>query len=353
MSGFNGSNQVVDSVGGVNLSVANVTGGGWTASTPTATLSVNENATVGTVVGNVVATDLTNTRDIVLDGLFREGANPGTIATYTTGQTFGNWTVQSGDVELVGTSFQSSPLGGRSVDLNGSTAGAISQTLSTTTGRQYQVLFNVSGNWLSGEATKDWRVSAAGTSQDYSLIQPTGWSTSNMLFSGRSMTFTANSSSTTLAFQSLDTGNSGAVIADVRVIEIPAAVQSLLNSDSTLTYDAATGKFYKSVASNQTFTAAQSAAIATTLNGVAGQMVTISSSYENDLIWNLARNMNSSVWLGGSDAGVEGTWRWNNGATASTTFWVGTSTGTLQSGSYANWVSGEPNDSGATKTSCL
>ncbi len=211
MSGLSGGNTVVDSVGGVNLTVANVSvGGGFTASTPTAGLTVSENATVGTRVGQVLVTDADLSRDIVSDGLFREGANPGTIATYTTGQNLGNWTVQSGDVELVGTTLQSSPLGGRSVDLNGSTTGAISQTLSTTAGRQYQVLFNVSGNWLSGEATKDFRVSTGGTSQDYSLAQPTGWSSSNMLFSGRSLTFTADSSSTTLAFQSLDTGNSGA-----------------------------------------------------------------------------------------------------------------------------------------------
>ena len=349
MTGFNGSNQVVDEVGGINLSVANVTGGGWTTSTPTASLSVSENATVGTIVGSVVATEAMNTRDIVADGLFREAANPGTVTSYSSGQTFGNWTVQSGNVELLGTAMQSSPLGGRSVDLNGSAAGAISQVLSTTAGRQYQVVFNTSGNWLDGEATKDFRVSAGGTSQDYSLTQPSGWSSTNVLFSGRSMTFTATGSSTTLAFQSLDSGNSGALIADVRVIEIPAAVQAVLNSDSTLTFDAATGKFYKSVASNQTFTAAQSAATSTTLNGVSGQMVTIGSSYENELVWSLARNLNSNVWLGASDAGVEGTWRWNTGATASSTFWVGTSTGTLQTGAYANWVSGDPNDSGGNE----
>ena len=344
MTGFNGSNQVVDSVGGVNLSVANVTGGGWVASTPTATLSVNENATVGTVVGNVVATDLNNTRDVVLDGLFREGTNPGTFATYTTGQTIGNWTVQSGDVDLAGSVWQSSPLGGRSIDLNGNNPGAISQVLSTTAGRQYQVIFNASGNFSSGEVNKDFRVSAGGTSQDFSLIQPTGWSTSNMLFSGRSMTFTADSSSTTLAFQSVDAGTTGAVIADVRVIEIPAAVQKILSSDSTLSYDAATGKFYRTVNSNVTWAAAQSAAVASSLNGVSGELVTIGSRYENDLVWSLARGMNKDIWLGASDTVTEGTWRWYNGSNASTTFWVGTGAGTLQSGQYANWRSGQPDD---------
>ncbi len=350
MSGLSGGNTVVDSVGGVNLTVANVAaGGGWISSTTTSGLTVNENASAGTRVGQLIATEIDFARDIVLDGLFREAANPGTITTYTAGQTIGNWTVQSGSVELAGTTFQSSPLGGRSVDLNGSAAGAISQVLTTTAGRQYQVVFNASGNWLSGEATKDFRVSAGGTSQTYSLAQPTGWSSSNVLFSGRSMTFTATGNSTTLAFQSLDGGDSGALIADVRVIEIPTAVQTLLSNDTTLSYDAATGKFYKAVASNQTFANAQSAAIATTLNGVAGQMVTIGSQYENDVVWNLARGLNSNIWIGAADSGVEGTWRWFNGSTAGNTFWVGTSTGTLQANQYANWSTGEPNDFGGNE----
>ncbi len=47
MSGLNGGNTVIDSVGGVNLTVANVAvGGSFTASTPTAGLVVAENASV-------------------------------------------------------------------------------------------------------------------------------------------------------------------------------------------------------------------------------------------------------------------------------------------------------------------
>ncbi len=90
MSGLSGGNTVVDSVGGVNLSVANVAvGGSFVASTTTAGLSVAENATVGTRVGQVIGTDVDLSRDIVRDGLFREAANPGTITTYTTGQSIG------------------------------------------------------------------------------------------------------------------------------------------------------------------------------------------------------------------------------------------------------------------------
>jgi choice-of-anchor C domain-containing protein len=353
MTGIASGTSVVESVAGVNLTIANVAvGGGFTTSTPTTSLTIAENAANGTTVGSVVVSEANNTRDIVADGLFREAANPGSVANYTTGQSFGNWTVQSGDVDLVGTLWQASPLGGRSVDLNGNNPGAIAQTLTTVAGRQYQVIFNATGNWLSGDATKDFRVSAGGTSQDYSLAQPSGWSTSNMLFSGRSMTFTATSSSTTLAFQSLDTGNgSGPVIADVRVMEIPAAVSTILNNDPTLSYDAGTGKFYRLVNSSVTWAAAQSAAVAASLNGVSGNLVTIGSSYEQDLVWNLNRNATASsgIWLGASDQAAEGTWKWYSGSTAGTTFWVGASGGTLQAGQYAYWTTGEPNDSSGSE----
>ncbi len=148
MSGISSGTTVMDSVGGVNLTLANVAvGGSFTASTTTTGLTVSENASAGTRVGQVVATDPDISRDIVLDGLFREAANPGTFANYTSGQTLGNWTVLSGDVDLIGTSWQSSPMGGRSIDLNGNSSGAISQTLTTVAGRQYQVIFNATGNW--------------------------------------------------------------------------------------------------------------------------------------------------------------------------------------------------------------
>ena len=146
MSGISSGTTVVDSVGGVNLTLANVAvGGSFTASTTSVGLTVSENVSAGTRVGQVIATDADISRDIVLDGLFREMTSPGSFTTYTTGQTIGNWTVQSGDVDLIGTLWQSSPLGGRSIDLNGNNPGAIAQTLATTAGRQYQVIFQCNG----------------------------------------------------------------------------------------------------------------------------------------------------------------------------------------------------------------
>ena len=179
--------------------------------------------------------------------LFLEGADPGgTWLNYTTGQTFGDWTVRSGDVDVIGSAWESSPLGGRVVDLDGNNPGAIYQTLTTEAGKQYQVVFALSGNFGAHEAIKDLRVSAAGESADFAISEPDGWSTTNLLWEHRSFTFTADSNLTDLDFTSLESsGGSGPVIADIQVIEIPQAVNTILNNDPTLSYDAATGKFYR------------------------------------------------------------------------------------------------------------
>ena len=97
-----------------------------------------------------------------------------------------------------------------------------------------------------------------------------------MLWSDRSFTFTADSSSTELSFLSLDTASAyGPMITDVRVIEIPPAITTILNNDPTLSYDAATDKFYKVVTTGADVTTATSNANADQINGIGGQLVTI------------------------------------------------------------------------------
>ncbi len=351
MQSLVGGTTVVDSIGGVNLTIANVPlGNGFLTSTPSSGLRVTENVANGSTVGYAIASDAYDARDIVLDGTFREAPNPGSLVNYTAGQSFGNWTVRSGNVDLNGTYFQTTPLGGWAVDLNGTAPGAIYQNLSTVAGRQYQVVFAMSGNWDGGggDLVKDLRVSAAGQSQDFSMAQPTGWSTTNMLYSNRSFTFTATGSSTDLDFASLDSagGAFGPVIGDIRVLEIPPAVQTILSSDATLRYDAATSKFYRYIWAPATFDGARTGAMAATVNGVAGQLVTIGSAYENALVFDMMRGAQADAWIGATDATAEGTWRWTNGSSDGSTFWIGTGTGTLQPGQYANWIASEPNDLG-------
>ncbi len=345
MDGFNGSNEIVEIVSGNNLTVGDSgTGGSWVESTPVSGLTVDENSANGTSVGFVVPSDPDLHNDILSDGSFLEAPDPGGGVVYTAGQTFGDWTVTSGDINLLGTAVEAPPAGGWSVELNGTIAGAIEQTIPTEVGQQYQVTFAFAGNWNLGDAVKDMRVSAGGQSTDFSITEPAGWSQSNMLWEHRSFTFTADSTSTLLQFQTLDAGNTGPIVGNIHVVEIPAAIQTILNNDSTLSYDAATGKFYKVVTSGTDWTTAQTNANADLLNGVSGTLSTIRSAAENSFLQQLLQaNSVSGAWIGGSDATVEGTWSWQDGSNE--VFYSG---GAAPQGAFENFGSFEPSG-GATE----
>ena len=341
MDGFNGSDEVVDVVSGNNLSVGHATGTGYTASTPVADLHVAELSANGTVVGHVTGHTGNQFDDLVTDGLFLKVNDPGNFQTYSAGQTFGDWTVRSGTVDVNGSvNFEDSPLGGRSVDLNGTSNGGMYHTLSTEENVEYQVVFALSGNFGAGEAVKDLRVSIAGTDHDYSISEPSGWSTQNLLWEHRSFTFTANSTSHDLDFLSLDGSNShGAIVSDIQVFEIPKAVSYILANDPSLTYNAATGKFYRFVDTNVDINTALSDATSESnrLNSVNGQLVTIQSQYENSLILNYATSSSKDIWLGATDINADGNWNWLEGTTESDEqFWSGGAGGTGVPGEYAS-----------------
>lgn len=81
------------------------------------------------------------------------------------------------------------------------------------------------------------------------------------------------------------------------------------------------------------------------LYGMCGYFANITSAEEKAfIIANLGLN---ETWLGGSDFEVEGTWRWIDGPEFGINFWTGNYSGTEIT--YANWASGEPNDSGGNE----
>lgn len=92
----------------------------------------------------------------------------------------------------------------------------------------------------------------------------------------------------------------------------------------------------------KTWTDARADALSRTHLGLQGYLTTVTSAAENDFLDSLVGPFGTrGGWLGGSDAAVEGEWRWMDGPEAGMLFWLGDSTGS--SPGYANWGRGWPN----------
>ena len=145
------------------------------------------------------------------------------------------WTVSQGSIDYIGTLWQASN-GSRSLDLGaGASPGGIKQTFNTTVGGTYRVTFDLAGNPNASPIIKEMRVSAGGSSADFSF-DTTGKSNSNMGWLSKSWDFTANSTTTTLEFISLTNSFAGPALDNVSVIALsppsipePSSVLGLLS----------------------------------------------------------------------------------------------------------------------------
>ncbi|MDH6139322.1 MULTISPECIES: choice-of-anchor C family protein [Kitasatospora] len=153
------------------------------------------------------------------DGSFEYPIAPANSFTEPgTGQSIGPWQITSGNVDLIGAGFWQAAEGDQSVDLNGSTAGTIAQTFTTTPGTTYTVTYSLAGNPAAGPTVKTGHADIDGQDfQDFSF-DITGKSTTTMGYVGRQFTFVAANSATTLSFASTTTGYAGPVVDNVQVL---------------------------------------------------------------------------------------------------------------------------------------
>jgi len=162
--------------------------------------------------------------DLVTNGNF---AGQGAGVMYTTissGSTFaGDWTVGTGNVDWIGNYWQSptgvaGPLNG-SVDLDGTSPGSISQTITTVPNAVYDLTFFLSGNPDGGNPIKTLVVNAGSTG--FAPITYTTGSNSHgsMDYVSESLLFQATSSSTIISFISADAAGSdwGPVVGGIGV----------------------------------------------------------------------------------------------------------------------------------------
>ncbi|HET9342316.1 MAG TPA: choice-of-anchor C family protein [Candidatus Eremiobacteraceae bacterium] len=156
--------------------------------------------------------------NLIANGSFEKGSTPGEWLTIKAGSSdLDGWTVSKGTVDIVGTLWPASD-GDRSIDLDGTSFGAISQDVKTDPGKTYVVTFDFSGNAYGPPTIKTMQLSAGDDSTQLSFdvskrpYRSMGWQT-------HTWRFVAKGKSTTIEFESLDTVNGyyGPLIDNVHV----------------------------------------------------------------------------------------------------------------------------------------
>jgi choice-of-anchor C domain-containing protein len=154
--------------------------------------------------------------NLLTNGSFELGTDPGEAVELPMGSTaLPGWVVTRNPIDYVGTRWNAAE-GVRSLALNGTNPGGIAQSFATVPGQPYTVRFFMAGDAFSSPILKHMRVSAAGQSQDYEFDAGHSWPWGMGWFE-HSLVFTANASSTTLEFESLDAGTTGPTLDSVVV----------------------------------------------------------------------------------------------------------------------------------------
>ena len=162
---------------------------------------------------------------IVTNGDFAGAANP--YQTVGTGSSFagGAWTVTSGTVDWIGNYWQNPGTTTGSVDLDGNSVGAISQTLVGLAAGTYHVTFAVSGNPDGLPEVKGLNVGVTGNATaSFNIPRPGDKAHMNYVY--ETYTFTWGGGDATLTFASADTPSTnpyGPVIGDISVTAVPEA----------------------------------------------------------------------------------------------------------------------------------
>lgn len=136
-------------------------------------------------------------------------------------------------------------------------------------------------------------------------------------------------------------------ITAVKAIVFQSSSNNPTNKEFSITigdanYLPSTGHYYQYVPSlGITWTSAKTAAENSFYFGLQGYLATITSLEEAQLSGEQAAG---AGWIGGSDAEVEGTWKWVTGPEAGTVFWNGNFNGSTPN--FAFWNTNEPNQSG-------
>jgi VCBS repeat-containing protein len=172
-----------------------------------------------------------------------------------------------------------------------------------------------------------------------------------------------NGTATSIAFEgTLVEVNAALQLLEANLAENPSMTLDISAIKGGATYNPDNGHYYEVVSSaGVSWTDAKTAAEGMTFNGLNGYLATITSVEENAFILS---KLPSDAWIGASDSheeinaatgeatyaddgAAEGNWYWVTGPEKGTLISTGNDAPVVAGGQYANWNTGEPNDSGS------
>ena len=156
---------------------------------------------------------------LVANGSFELGVDPGISSDVSApnSTTITGWTVETASVDYIGSRWIAGD-GVRCLDLSGTDAATISQTISgLTSGQRYRLSFLMAANPEVGAINARLRAIIGGASKEYSFLQ-SGFTTANLGWTEKTLDFTATGSSHQLSFVSLNPGWAGAALDKISII---------------------------------------------------------------------------------------------------------------------------------------
>jgi choice-of-anchor C domain-containing protein len=127
-----------------------------------------------------------------------------------------SWTIGGVNMEYANDAVWVPADGTRSLALSGTGTGILSQSFATVPGTLYTVTFSLSGEAHTPPEIKTVRIAAAGQQQDFAFNSSATWEW-DMHWETKTWSFTANASTTTLSFTTVEPGDGGSVIDKIDV----------------------------------------------------------------------------------------------------------------------------------------
>jgi choice-of-anchor C domain-containing protein len=162
--------------------------------------------------------------NLIVNGDFETPEAPDRCLALSGDQLTG-WKIERGDVDVVST-YWPAEHGNQSLDLNGLTSGAISQTIATEPGHWYRLSFFYSGNPDENAADRNRAAEVQWDGKLLTTLHPQLGTLTDMNWQRQEFVVQAKTASTSLLFISVNDGAYGVALDDVSLVPCdPASTQ--------------------------------------------------------------------------------------------------------------------------------